>query len=233
MTRARNSSAAVAFALVAILGLIALLGAAATEQRPIAFSLDIPPTAPVMTLYPGHAACEGPIQTSVAFAAVQAYLAPIAAPGAALDLTVSDSQSGATLATGHLASGYGIEIGPSIALDSTVLPGRSVVVCFHSKGPRPVALFGGPGGPELTQTFAGKPTAAHVGLIFLRPHPRSLLSLLPAVFERAALFHPRWVGAWTFWVLTVALLAAFGLAGFAVAAAARGDAARERGGSDT
>ncbi len=44
-------------------------------------------------------------------------------------------------------------------------------------------------------------------LEFQRAEPRSLAGLLPAMFDRAALFRAEWVGAWTYWVL--ALLCVF------------------------
>ena len=46
---------------------------------------------------------------------------------------------------------------------------------------------------------------------------------LPTVFERAALFHAGWIGAWTFWVLTGAVLGTFVIGAIAVAHAARSD----------
>src|SRR2546426_426601 len=43
-------------------------------------------------------------------------------------------------------------------------------------------------------------------LVFARRQRRSVLSQLPAVFHRAALFRPKPVGAWTFWALLAAVL---------------------------
>jgi hypothetical protein len=75
---------------------------------------------------------------------------------------------------------------------------------------------------EADGTASGAGRSA-LALLFLREHPRSLLSLVPTIFRRASLFRPGWVGPWTYWLLSAALLGAFGLAGVAVTRAARSD----------
>ena len=57
-------------------------------------------------------------------------------------------------------------------------------------------------------TLSGKPSNLALAMIFSAPRSRSLIALLPTVFARAALFHPGWMGAWTFWALLVGLLVA-------------------------
>jgi hypothetical protein len=83
-----------------------------------------------------------------------------------------------------------------------------VDVCVASPAGR-AALYGGPAyDAPGSQAFAGSHAArADVRMIFYRSDPPSALGLVPRVFERAALFRPDPVGAWTFW----ALLAAVGL----------------------
>ena len=49
----------------------------------------------------------------------------------------------------------------------------------------------------------GKPTGSDLALEFQRTEPRTLAGLLPAMFERAALFRAQWVGAWTYWLLAL------------------------------
>lgn len=222
MNRASSRWGLITFALIAVVGLAALVYAAANDVRPIAFSLDIPPTREVAAIEPSQSACEGPVPIAAAFGAIQIFLIPAGAPGPAFQLTVRDFDSGKLLAAGHLPSGYTTQIAPYIALDATVPSGRRVEVCLHNRGPTGAAPLGGPG--SLTESVDGTLNPYNVSLVFARRHPRSLLSLVPTVFDRAALFHPRWVGAWTFWVLTGAVLAAFALGGLAIARAARGDA---------
>lgn len=225
MSRVSARWGVVTFALIAVIGLGGLLYAATHDERSTAFSLDVTPTREVAILGPQESACEGPILTQVAFGYIQIFLIPGAVPGAAFQLTVRDSESGKLLATGRLPSGYTTQIAPGVPLDTTVSAGRRVEVCLHNLGPTRAAPLGGPG--NLVDSVVGKLNPYDVSLIFLRRRPRSLLSLLPTVFDRAALFHPRWVGAWTFWLLAGAVLAAFGLGGVAIARAAREDAATE------
>jgi hypothetical protein len=42
-------------------------------------------------------------------------------------------------------------------------------------------------------------------LVFKRK-PRSMLSALPDIIDRAALFHPSWFDAWMLWVLAASLV---------------------------
>jgi len=44
-----------------------------------------------------------------------------------------------------------------------------------------------------------------VALELVRAPERSLLSEVPDMFERASLFRPGWMGAWTFWLLLAAV----------------------------
>jgi hypothetical protein len=213
-----------AFVLVAALGLAALLLASATDRRSIAFSLDVPDIEPVLSVEPGQAVCESPIETTVAFAGIRAWPVPAAPPGAGFAVTVRDARSERILATGRMTPGYATTTPRTAALDATVPVGRRVEVCLRSTGPQRAGLLGAAPSPEpVTVTVAGKRSAIGVSLIFLRRHPPSLLSLVPTIFRRAALFRPGWVGAWTFWILTGALLGAFVLGARALIDAIRED----------
>jgi len=153
-------------------------------------------------------------------------------PGAAIDLTVRDAGTNATLASGQITAGYTGAIAPIVSLDRAISSGRRIRVCLHSRGPGSVDLMGAPllnqALAEDDGTASGSSQAA-IALLFLRPHPKSLLSLVPTVFARAALFRPSWVGPWTYWLLSVAFLGAFVLAGVAVAHAVRSDEASYHG----
>ena len=98
--------------------------------------------------------------------------------------------------------------------------GRRLTVClttnlntFELRGPPAVD-------PDVVMT--GRNPGLEFSLALLNDR-RSLLGSLSTAFSRAALFKPSWVGGWTFWVLTAALLATFGLAGFAIATASSDD----------
>lgn len=195
-------------AAVAVVGIGALLAAAAADRRWTAFSPDVPPAAPVTTLSPGQQFCQGPFEAIVGFGSVRAWVSPLAAPGAALRMRIK-SLSGSTIATGRIRSAYNGNFDPTFNLDAAVAAEQRVSVCLRSAGPEQVTLLG----ENKTVAF-----------LFLRRHPESLLSLLPTMFRRAALFRPSWVGPWTFWLLLGGLLAAFAPAGVAVVHAARSDA---------
>ena len=220
----RRHPATISFALVALLGLVALLVGAGTDERDYGFSLTAQVSAPLAPLEPGQIACQGPIHTTTTFAKIEAFLATAAAPGAGLDVSVRDARAGTTLATGRVRPHFASEMIVNVPLSTTIRAGRTITVCLRSTGPQRIALIGSPASdPGVVLTVAGQRTNSEAALTFLRPRPRSLLSLIPTVFDRATLFRPRWVGVWTFWLLAAGLLVAFGIGGLAIAQAVRAD----------
>jgi hypothetical protein len=218
----RGRASLIAFASVAVAGLVALLIAGASDQRRNAFSLDVPNAIPASVLTPGATACQGPVRPLVAFRGVEAWIAP-GAP-AAVSMVVRD------LRGRRLANAVQTEpelTGPSTTvitsrLDGTVGTGTRVDVCLLNRGPSAVTLLGAAATDLSGRLRVGSVTTnVAVALVFLRAHPRTLLSLVPALFAHAALFKAGWVGTWTFWVLCAGILAAFGLAAGAVALAVR------------
>ena len=139
------------------------------------------------------------------------------------------SAGGATLATGQTPKGYGTLEARTFELDRPVGSGRRLSVCLRSAGPERVSLFGAGAGSSVQLANVGRltsPAGARgemLALVFTRRHPRSLLSLFPTIFRRAAVFRPSFVGPWTYWVLVAGVLAAFVLGGLAVARAVRAD----------
>lgn len=224
-----------AVAVMAVVGLFVLLIAAGSDGRSTAFSLDIPPSVPVTVVHKGEATCQGPITVPAAFRYVRPWISPSDASGrtpagpvsgSAIDVTVRDAATNAPLASGSIGGQYASEISPTVSLTRPVPAGRRVRVCLRSRGPGTVDLMGAPlpnvalVGDDGTASGAGQ---AALALLFLRPHSQSLLSLLPTVFSRASLFRPGWIGPWTYWLLSAALLGTFVLAGVAVTRAARSD----------
>lgn len=224
---------AITVAVVAALGVAALLVAAAADERSSAFSLDVPPDEPVARIGIGQEVCQGPFEAAVSFGSVTAWIQPTGDVGASLQLQVR-SAGGATLASGQTAQGYDRLVARTFALDTPVAAGRRISVCFRSEGPERVALFGAGARSrvQLTEVGSLRPAArsrsgvAAIALVFTRRHPRSLLSLFPTIFKRAAVFRPSWVGPWTFWALVAGVLAAFLLAGVATTRAVRSDSRR-------
>lgn len=214
----------IAVAVVVAVGLLIYSGT--RDQQYTAFSIDIDPGPPIAaTLPPGQEACQGPIHAIAPFGAVFPWLSPNAAPGAAMTLTVRDYASRAVLATGKVSQGYAAPIAPTVELSHPVRQGRDVLVCLRSAGPKPVGLIGNPSNTRSGQLVVeGRPKRDAMALVFVRPKPVSLLSQIPAVFRRAALFRPDWVGSWTFWVLALLFAGTFAGVGYAVVQAQRADA---------
>jgi hypothetical protein len=216
-----------AFALVIGLGLAALLVAGASAGRSRALSLGVANVATTVKLAPGHQACDGPIADPTSFGAIRAFAAFVVTREA-LDVTVSQAGSRQVLARGHAVirpAGRSLTDPEGAAFDAvlsaTVPAHRQLTVCFVGRLPTTVDLVGSAQiDPSVHLTVDGvdaKPADQGLALVMLRT--RSPLSLVPAMFARAALFRPGWVGAWTFWLLLVALVLALGLAGASVAAA--------------
>lgn len=206
------------FAAMAAVGLIALLIVASSDERTTAFSLDIPPEEPIAYLAPHQHACQGPLRPPASFQGVRAYLSPAASP--ALPVTIRD-RAGETVARGDMPTRAGVAGLYASRLTTPVAAHGPVEVCFTNPGPGVVAVLGASATATSGVLHVGSgATRVAMVLVFQRPHPETLLSLIPTLFSRAALFKASWVGAWTFWALCALVLAGFVLAGGAVALAA-------------
>jgi hypothetical protein len=92
------------------------------------------------------------------------------------------------------------------------VPGRFCVV------PRGVpAVLGGMlglQGDQVAPTLDGKPVSTRIAIWYLPPagEMSTLLSRLPEIARRAALFRPGWVGPWTYWLLLLLVTPALGYA---------------------
>ena len=92
-------------------------------------------------------------------------------------------------------------------------------ICLKSLAEKngPGFVIGGTNGAPVTDpppTYAGKPMDVSLAVWYL-PKPgaeRTLLSMLPDVMARAALFRPGWVGAWTPWLLVFLVVPLLGFA---------------------
>jgi hypothetical protein len=217
------------FALAVIVGVLVLLVIGWTDERSRALALEAPNQQPVATLAPRSSACEGPIVTGVPVDAVRVWGAALTHP-TALEITTrsagqEDLDRGriSVSTTPNPFAGTGV-------LSRTIAAGDAITVCVSNVGAAPLSLLGSPSfDPAVRMTIERRPSTLQFSLVLLRP-PTSALSLLPTAFSRASLFRPTWVGTWTFWTLLVGCIAAVGLTGLAIAAAARADerAARDR-----
>src|SRR5688572_12033641 len=213
------------------LGLAAAVFAAARDQRSLAFANGVGVLRSVAVLEPGEQACQLRVVAIAPFASVSFAADTAATTGPALEVGVRDSASGRRLGSGHVAGGY------VAALDSPASYPRATVgairgeeqevdVCIRNRGQAPVMLGGDSDGEvgDSRLVWAGIQRTGGLALAFGRESPTTLLAQLPLALDRAALFHPPLLGAWTLWVLAalVAFAAPVALAA-AVAAAARSD----------
>ena len=216
---------------VLVAGTVAVLVAAALalagDERDLAFANGLAPLEAVSELAPGSVACQHAVPVVEPFAAVRVTVDTAGAPGPPLIVTAAQGHHGAHPAA-RIPGGYVSTIadprsGP-VARLGRVLRGGVVDVCVGNHGRRGLLVAGSrqTQRPDGGLTVGGRRTDGAMTLTFLRERPTSLLAELPAAFERAALFHPPLVGAWTFWLLTI--LVAVGipvLLGVAVRAACR------------
>jgi hypothetical protein len=183
---------------VAVLGALALLAAAALDDRERAFTAGLPPVRVVAELPPGDTVCHEGIDVPAAFSRVRLATASFGRMGPALSVSAGGGR-------GTVPAGY--PDNSTIEVDVGEQPeGGRIDVCVTNDGDHRVALFGSP--PDTPADRLGDPERTpELGLTFVREESRSMLGLVPEAFERAALFRPDWVGAWTFWVLLGLVLA--------------------------
>jgi len=224
-----------AFVLASGLGLAGLAVSAAWGKRWTAFSVRVPASGFAVLLQPNQQACQTPVKVSTSTGGFETWIYSGSVPGPALGVTVTDARNGKLLAVGRIPpsdrettppSGFPSPISTRTRFNATVPAGKRITVCFLNLGTTAVALMGS-GGPSDTSGAITVPATSHgqaISLLFLRPHPQSLFSMLPTVFRRAMLFRPTWVGAWTFWLLAGALLGSFALGALAIARASAADA---------
>lgn len=193
---------------LAALGAAAAVLVAALDRREQAFTLNVRPTHAVAEIHPGGEACQWGIEAGAEFDEVEPLLGTHLRPGPPLAVTVRELGSGRPLARGRLPAGARDNALARVRVTPPVERGRLIGVCFRNEGRSEVVFFGGPSHEAPGHAYAGTRIGdGDMRLVFYRGEPPSVLSTLPQMFERAALFRPDPVGAWTFWVL-LALVAA-------------------------
>lgn len=210
-----GASTRLASLLVLGLGLAGLVGlaiAAAVNQRDLAFANGVPLTDVAAEVWAGETACQRRVRVQAPFESVEVKPRPWEGrPVPPLVLEVLDSATGRRLGGGRAPGGQSDEQPIAVAVGRVPAGGLIDVCVTNPGGVAKLALQGGkresvPDSP-LYEGGAASDNYA-VSLRFLG-QPRSVLAQLPTIFARAAMFHPRWVEAWTFWVL-------LGLVGLAV-----------------
>jgi hypothetical protein len=207
---------------LALVTVVVLLIAGAGGLHTRAFALGSPNQTQVATLNPAQQVCEGPVTSPEPVGAARIWAYTNGGPST-LAVLVEDATTHKVFSSGR----FSISTNPSAyttRLAGTTPSRTPVSICLTASGSHQVVLLGSaPVRPGVLISQAGKPVQREFSLVLLKASSESLISALPTAFSRAALFRPSWVGSWTFWLLTVALLASFGLAVVAVRAAAGAD----------
>ena len=203
-----RSAAAIILAIFAVV-VVVLVAVALTSEREQAFTLGVSRSV-ALELPPADHFCQSPISVppDAGFDAV-AIAAPLGTP--APRAARRDRARGRCRRAARAAQCSPAEAGRRLRRacahgDHRACGGESHDRCLHRQ-PRP------PGGARLRQCRRRRARQQRVQprqADGVRPRarvparqPRSFAALLPAVFERDALFRARWVGAWTYWVLAL------------------------------
>lgn len=204
-----RSLAALAFTVVAALGIVTVVVVAATDDRDVAFTLGVKPDLVAAEITPGGVVCQTPVAVAETFRAVRIQVGTYRRRGPALEVLVRRQGSAPPIASGRLAAGYPDVSKPTIAIDPPVSKGTRAAICFRNLGDRRVALYGGPEVAKLGSAarLGGRDLSTDLTLTFVG-EPSSALATSPEIFERASLFRPVWIGPWAYWLLVVALLGA-------------------------
>ena len=226
----RRAPAIALFAVVAA-GALALVVSAAGRDRGAVLDLGVVPAVPIAVLEPGQELCQGPIGLPAAVDRVTFVPAPggerhgpltVRLRATAPDESAAVAARGRPLAEGTLPRAV-LSGGPAEVRFPRVGGNRAVALCVRNDARDLVQLWGDVdqsglaeknrdaervlGHPTLSTSEAvldGKPTGADLSARFPAREPRSLLALVPTMFEHAARFKPGGVGAWTYWVLLAA-----------------------------
>ncbi|WP_028057998.1 hypothetical protein [Candidatus Solirubrobacter pratensis] len=192
---------------------LVVLAATTNERR--AFTLGVVPAGPVMSLAPTGEVCQAPVALPDGesdFDRVAFVVGTVGGrPGPQLDVTLATT-GGTPVAHGRVPGRYAFSTRPIPEAVSVghVTSREPLRVCLRNAGSSTVAIFGNGDLASRTSTAAlnGKPLGIDVALSFEHAKPRSALSILPALFDRAALWRAGWIGGWTYWLLGAVVLLA-------------------------
>jgi hypothetical protein len=203
----------------AAIALVVLLIAALQHMAVRTASVGAPNNATVAVLHPATRVCEGPVTSQGSARSVGIWGAS-AGPTTRLTVDVQDAATSRLLAAGALQAAP-VESEWTGRLAHDLPGGRPLRVCLTDDSG--TFSLEGSGGSVPTVISTGIPTGQRFSLVLLSDGNRSLLRSLSTAFSRASLWRPSWVGSWTFWVLTFALLGTFAMGVVAVTAAADDD----------
>lgn len=187
-----------------LLALLASLAVAAADQRDLVWRSN-GFAAEAVRVRTGQLACQEGIAPAEAFDGVRFGVAGEGGlPGPPVVVTVR--RDGRALARGRLAPGFEGQASRHVSLDHAVQPARGLSVCYLNRGGRTLLLYGsGPSARGNEVTIAGKGKFLALQMDLTR-EPRSALSMLGTVADRAGQQRPAPAGPWLVWVLAAVVL---------------------------
>jgi hypothetical protein len=215
-------------AAMVVLALVALVIAGLSHITVRTASAGAPNQFAITTLRAGQSVCEGPLTSQATTRGVAIWGSAAGGP-AQTSVTVKDASTQAVIASGSLRA-VASKGEWTVGLNHDVPAGRPVQVCLAQDSGGFALEGSGSSDSQVSQT--GVPGGARFSLVLLGAHDRSLLGSLGLAFSRASLWRFGWVGAWTYWVLAVAVLMTFAVAVVAVVRAAADDEAPSERGED-
>lgn len=181
---------------------VALLVVSALQSTSLAFTLGVQPAFGVVKLERGQQVCQGDIEVPPDGGFDRVRL-KVDRPSRDVAVQVVDVATTAVVARGDLGAS------PDVARVGSVPADAKIRVCVSNRGSQVVEVFGNPdvAAPPTSASLDGNPAAVDLALAFER-EPRSMLSLIGDMFDRASLFKVSWFGGWTFWLLGLLVLVA-------------------------
>ena len=170
---------------------------AASSRSDLAFTLGVSPDDLAVNLYGDRVVCQEPIDVPVAFENVQLTVAGDQPSGPPLAVEVLSYPDRRRLGTGRLDVDYDDEKQVPVRV-GRIPDGGRISVCIRVDAGEPVEesegarVFGGPSQAARSSTVVldGVRRSEDLTLVFLRDEPASLLSLVPDMLDRAALWRP-------------------------------------------
>ena len=199
------SRAGLVLAGVVATGVIALAIVMAADKRGFAAALN---TKTAVRVPPGKEVCRRSVKPKEAGVnALRFHVDTAGRPGPPLELRVFRGYTRPTVvATGSLSGGY--RTGEQeAALSGSAAGAFALSACVDNVGSTPITITPPPPLRARERVQArGRTGFQEISVTLVRKPSRSLLSLMPTAFERATLFRPGWVGAWTYWLLAVSVI---------------------------
>lgn len=194
---------AVVTAAVCALAVVAMFAVSLVQRTELAFTPGITPTIPVAKLTTGAKVCQTPLVVP-ADGAFDRVVVSVAG-GRDVALTLEDPDTGRERWSAPVDSSERAGL-RTVTVDE-VADGTRFAACISNRGSGTVEVFGNADAASRTSTalLDDTPTGLDMTVRFER-EPRSMFSLIGAMFDRGALFKFGWAGPWTLWLLAAVVL---------------------------